>query len=189
MGLFAEAFNRPAEAYRHRASTISWIFVIAAVLFVTVFDQITNYYANIGNFDVTIDPVKMLLLVGAGIATYMVACIVLYILCRAFGSKTPLSVYFKTWGISYIPTAICALAVSLSETYFYVFWNNSLWGMLLGIAFIAILIWKIILYVIFLREVAGLKGKKLAGAFILCAITFLALAMADMRIGLKSPIL
>ncbi len=189
MGIFMEAFNRPAEAYRRRSGHIAWIFVSVTVLFITVFDQITNYYANIGNFDVAIDPVKMLLLAGAGIATYLVACIVLFIICRAFGSKTHLPVYFRTWGISYIPTAICALAVSLSETYFYIFWNNSLWGMLLGTAFIAILIWKIILYVVFLRETAGLKGKKFMGAFILCAIVFLMLAMADMRIGLKSPVL
>jgi hypothetical protein len=189
MGMFIEAFNRPTEAYRRRSGHIAWVFVIAAVLFVTVFDQITNYYANIGNFDVAIDPLKMLYLAGAGIATYLVACMVLWAICRAFGSKTQLPVYFKTWGISYIPTAFCALAVSLSETYFYVFWNNSLWGLLLSIAFIAILIWKIILYVVFLRETIGLKGKKFAGAFILCAVVFLALAMAGMRIGLKSPIL
>jgi hypothetical protein len=84
---------------------------------------------------------------------------------------------------------ICALAVSLAETYFYVFWNNSIWGLLLSIAFVAILIWKVILYVLFLREVAGLHGKKFAGAFILCGVAILALAFADMRLGLKCPIL
>lgn len=189
MGLFTEAFNRPADAFRRRSGKLSWIFVIAAVLIVTVFDQVINYYVNAGNFDVTIDVFNMIWLSGAGVATYLAACIVLWAVCRVFGSKTNLPDYFKTWGITYIPTAICALAVSLAETYFYVFWNNSIWGMLLSIAFVAILIWKIVLYVIFLREVADLKGKKLAGAFILCGIAILALAFADMQVGLKTPML
>ena len=189
MGLFADAVNRPADAFKRRSGKLSWILVITAVLIVAVFDQMINFYVNAGNFDVAIDVFKMIWISGAGIATYLAAGLLLWAVCKAFGSKTNLRVYLGTWGITYIPTIICALAVSFAETYFYVFWNNSIWGMLLSIAFVAILIWKIVLYVIFLREVADLKGKKLAGAFILCGIALLALAAADMRIGLKTPIL
>jgi hypothetical protein len=189
MGFFAEAVNRPADAFKRRSGNLSWIFVVVAVLIVTVFDQVINYYANAQNFDVSIDVLKMILLSGAGIATYLAAGLLLGGICRAFGSRTALPVYIRTWGITYIPTIICALAVSLAETYFYLFWNNSIWGMVLSIAFVAILVWKIILYVIFLREVADLKGKRLAGAFIVCGIAILALAYADMRIGLKTPML
>lgn len=189
MGLFADAFNRPADAFKRRSGKLSWILVIAAVLVVTVFDQVINYYVNAGNFDVSINVLKMIGLFCAGIATYIVAGLLFWAVCKALGSKTKLPVYLRTWGITYIPTIICAAIVSLAETYFYVFWNNSIWGLLLSIAFVAILIWKIVLYVIFLREVADLKGKKFAGAFILCGIAILVLAFFDMQIGLKTPIL
>ncbi|PKM48308.1 MAG: hypothetical protein CVV01_04160, partial [Firmicutes bacterium HGW-Firmicutes-6] len=59
----------------------------------------------------------------------------------------------------------------------------------LNILFVGILIWKTILYVVFLKEVAGLGGKKLMIAFVLCGIGILILAFLNMSLGLKTPIL
>jgi len=84
---------------------------------------------------------------------------------------------------------LCSIAVAFSETFFTVFWNNSIWGMLLSIVFAGILIWKTILYVIFLREIAGLKGGKMVGAFIVIGIIIVGLALLNGYIGLKTPIL
>ncbi len=64
-----------------------------------------------------------------------------------------------------------------------------LWGMVLSIVFTGVLIWKIILYVLFLREVAGLRRVKLAGAFIIITIVIAILAAVNGYVGLKTPVL
>ncbi len=189
MRLFIKALNNPAEAFKKQNSKLPWVLVIITILIVTVFDPIVNYLANGSDYEVSINLVNILWLSVLGCITYLTICLVLWLVCKVFGSKTPFSSYFKSWGISYIPTFICAIFLALSETFFYVFWNNSLLGMLLNIVLVAILIWKCILYIIFLREVARLKGKKMIGAFIVCSLFILVLAFANMYIGLKTPIL
>jgi len=47
-----------------------------------------------------------------------------------------------------------------------------MWGMIFNIIFGGILIWKTILYVIFLQEVTGLKKVTLVGAFIIVTLSF-----------------
>ena len=64
-----------------------------------------------------------------------------------------------------------------------------LWGMVLGIVFTGVLIWKIILFVLFLLEVAGLRRIKLAGAFTLITIVIAILAAVNGYVGLKTPVL
>lgn len=189
MYLLIEALNRPTEAFNRRNSKISWVFVIITILVVTVFDPIISYLVNGSDYEVSIDIVKMLWLSVLGCVTYMTMCLVLWIVCKVFGSKTSFATYLRAWGISYIPTLICAVVVALAETFFYLFWNNSVLGMIINIIFVAILIWKCTLYILFLHEVAQLKGRKMIGAFIVCGLFILVLAYINMVMGLKTPIL
>lgn len=189
MHLFIEALNRPAESFKRRNSKISLILVFITILVVTAFDPILNYFVNSENYEVSINIGKMVWLSALGCVTYLVICFVLWIVCKAFGSHTPLAAYIRAWGISYIPTIICAFIVVFAETFFYLFWNNSILGILLNIVFVAILIWKCMLYLLFLHEVAQLQGKRMAGAFIVCGLFILVLAFINMSIGLKTPIL
>jgi hypothetical protein len=55
--------------------------------------------------------------------------------------------------------------------------------------FVGILIWKIILYIIFLKEVAQVKSGRMIGAFVVTGVYILILAFATMFIGLKTPII
>jgi len=61
--------------------------------------------------------------------------------------------------------------------------------MILNLVFVGILIWKTVLYAIFLRDVAGLRGKPFWGAFAACGALVLILAFPNMAVGLKTPIL
>lgn len=189
MHLFIEALNNPTEAFKRRNSKTSWLLVLLTILVVTVFDPIINYFANKSNFNVAIDVVKMLWLSLLGCISYLAICSTFWIICKVFGSETPFTSYFRSWGISYIPTLICAVCVALAETFFYLFWNNSIFAMVLSIVFVAISIWKCILYILFLREVAQLKGKRMACAFIVCGLIILVLAFLNMYVGLKTPIM
>jgi len=189
MYLLIEALNRPTEAYKRRNSKISWVFVILTILIVTVFDPIISYLVNGTDYEVSIDIGNILMLFSFGCITYLAICFVIWIVCKMFGSQTTFSSYFRAWGISYIPTIICASTVALAETFFYLFWNNSILGIILNIIFVAILIWKCTLYILFLREVAQLKGKRMAGAFIVCGLFIIVIAFINMAIGLKTPIL
>ena len=61
--------------------------------------------------------------------------------------------------------------------------------MVLSAIFVGVLIWKIILYILFLREVVGLAKAKLLGAFVVIAILIAAMAALNGYVGLKTPIL
>jgi hypothetical protein len=189
MEMFLEVLNRPAEAFKKGSTKLAWTLVGITIAVVTVFDTAMNYLVNGKDYPVVIDCVHLLLLMGLGAATYVAICGIFWVIGKLFGSRTQFFVYLQTWGLTYIPTIICGLTVVFVETYFTLFWNNSIWGLLLNIVFVGILIWKTILYVVFLKEVAGLSGKKLIGAFLLCGIGILILAFINMSMGLKTPIL
>ncbi|MPN60660.1 hypothetical protein SDC9_208391 [bioreactor metagenome] len=69
------------------------------------------------------------------------------------------------------------------------FWNSTVWGMLLNFVFIGILIWKAILYFVYLGEFAGLKGWRIIGASILMGVVILLMAAFSGYIGIKTPII
>jgi hypothetical protein len=189
MYLLIEALNRPSESFKRRNSKISWVFVIITILVVTVFDPIINYLVNGTDYYISIAVSNMFMLFLFGCLTYLAMCFVFWIVCKAFGSQTSFALYFRAWGISYIPTIICAVTVALAETFFYLFWNNSILGIVLNIIFVTILIWKCTLYVLFLHQVAQLKGKRLVGAFLVGGLFILVIAFINIAIGLKTPIL
>lgn len=189
MEIFLEMLNRPVEAFERGNKKLAWSLVGINILIMTVFDVMMNYLVNGNDYPVEINLLKLLLLAGLGVVTYLGICAMLWGVCKLLGSQTRIGVYVKTWGLTYIPTIICGVTVVLVEAYFTLFWNNSIWGFVLNILFVGILIWKTILYVVFLKEVAGLGGKKLMIAFVLCGIGILILAFLNMSLGLKTPIL
>lgn len=189
MEIFLEVLNRPAEAFKRRNQKLAWILVGITIAVVTVFDAVMNYLVNGKDYPVEINIINLLFLAGLGVATYLGICCIFWGIGKLFGSQTMLFVYTQTWGLTYIPTMICGVTVVFVETNFTLFWNNSIWGLLINIVFVGILIWKTILYMVFLKEVAGLSGKKLIGAFLLCGIGILILAFLNLSVGLKTPIL
>ncbi|MEL7660816.1 YIP1 family protein [Acetobacterium wieringae] len=189
MEMFLEMLNRPADAFNRGDQKLAWSLVGISIAVVTVFDVLMRYLVNGNDYPVEINLLKLALLAGLGVLTYLGICGILWGVCKLLGSQTGIEVYLRTWGLTYIPTIICGITVVLVEVYFTLFWNNSIWGFMLNIVLVGILIWKTILYVVFLKEVAGLDGKKLAGAFVLCGIGILILAFINMIMGLKTPIL
>ncbi len=187
MKSFFDALNRPAEAFRNRNRALAFLLAAVTILIDTIFAPLLSYFA--GPFPTAPDLPRMLLTTVYGCLSYLAVCAALFLVCRLFGSKAPLNAYLDTWGMTFFPTLLCSLAVAYSETFFTVFWNNSVWGMLLGIVFIGILIWKTILYVIYLREVAGLTGGRMLGAFAVVGILILALAWLNGFAGLMTPVL
>ena len=105
------------------------------------------------------------------------------------GGKTPWRLHVRLWGVTYLPTLLCAMLTSIAETRFWLFWQHAWLGLVLSVAFSGILIWKAMLYGLYLRHVAGLSGTRLGVAFAAGAIPILLLAMADLHIGLRVPIL
>jgi hypothetical protein len=186
MSHFFEALNRPGNAYRNQCKGIAWLLVAITILIVTTFDPVLR---KVVNPDFQIDVLHLLQTIVSGIASYLIICVVMWLICKCFGSKTRVFSYIRTWGISFFPNIICSIVVVVTEVYFYLFWNSTFWGMVLSIVFVGVLIWKIILYVLFLREVAGLKRGKLAGALVIITILIAILAAINGYVGLKTPIL
>lgn len=187
MNIWIQALNQPTEAYKKMKSTISWTLVGITILIVVVLDQFLQYFSTDGRIGFNF--IKILYLIAAGVATYIMICTIFWIVCKCFGSKTEWITYIKTWGISYFPTMLCALIVAVTEAYYYLFWNSFAWAIIFNIIFGGILIWKTILYFIFLKVVAKLKGVKLFAVFCICGIVIYVTVFSDAMIGLKTPIL
>ena len=187
MNFFFELMNHPSNAFKNNNRAATWVLVSFTILVNTVFGPLLAYFARIQHPVPNIYLILRTTLMGC--VSYLVVCVVFWVICKLFGSKTPLNVYIQTWGLTFVPTLFCSFAVVFSETFFTVFWNNSIWGMLLSIVFIGILIWKTILYVIYLKEVADLRGGKMVGAFVMIGITIIVLAMLNAYVGLTTPIL
>jgi len=187
MNFFFEVLNHPIEAFRNKNKAAVWLLVAFTILINTIFTPLLAWFA--GAQHQTPDIYMVLRTTLWGCVSYLAICAVFWVICKYFGSKTRLTTYIQTWGLTFFPTLLCSFAVAFSETFFTVFWNNSIWGMLLSIVFIGILIWKAILYVVFLREVAGLKGGRMIGAFVVIGTMIIALALFNGYVGLKTPIL
>lgn len=187
MKLFMEALNHPAVAFKKELKAVSWFIVLISILINAVFEPILNHFC--GAQSSTIDWLKMIKITSYGILSYITICIIFWVVSKSFGSKATLMSHINAWGISFFPNIICSFAVTITEEFFYVFWNSTIWGMLASIIFVGILLWKVILYIIYLREFTELKGWGLVGVFIIMNCVILALAALNGYVGLKTPIL
>jgi hypothetical protein len=180
---FLDALNRPADAFRRRNRVLAWGLVAATVLVVVIVDPLLGLVVN--GFEPPIWSVKTLILLLSGAMSYTAVSAGFYLICRALGCKTTLGEFLNTWGLTYLPTLACAIVVSFVENFFYLFWGNALLGMVFNLVFCGILIWKSVLYALFLRNVAGLQGKRFWGAFAACGVIVLIMAFANMQRGSK----
>ena len=189
MKRFLDALNHPADTFRSRPTAISFPLVLLTVFSVTLLDPLFTRIAFASEIPWSFDPARAIMLTAAGLATYPAICTAFWLLCRALGSRAAWMDYLTAWGITFFPTLLCAILVSAAEAWYYLFWNNSVLSVVLGILFIGILIWKAMLYVLFLQRVAGLKGARLVGGLFLCGVAILVFAGVNAWIGLKTPIL
>lgn len=187
MNLFLEALNHPVDAFRSKNKAAAWSLVALTILINAVFEPLLAWFT--GSWHSAPDIFTVLRTTLRGCASYLAICAVFWFFCRCFGSRTPLKTYLQKWGLTFFPNLLCSIAVAFSENFFTVFWNNSIWGILLSIAFVGILIWKTILYIVFLREVAGLKGGRMLGSFVVIGIMIAVLAALNGYVGLKTPVL
>lgn len=184
---FIEALNHPAEAYANGNRTVSWGLAIITVLLNSFFEPILQYFCGVNRPEFNV--LRMLKITGYGVLSYIFICILFWAVCKCFGSNRTVSDHIKAWGISYAPTAICAFVVALTEVFFYIFWNNTIYGMLLNIVFVGILIWKAILYFVYLKDFANLKGWRFFAACAAMGIIILIMAALNGYVGLKTPVL
>lgn len=187
MRALLEVLNHPAEAFRNKHKAVAWGFVIITILINSVMEPLLQCFWGFGRPKP--DIIRMLTLTGLGLVSYLGICFILWIVCKLFGSKATYWEHVCSWGITYSPTALCAVTVAFTEVFFEVFWNNSVWGLLINIIFGAVLIWKIILYILYLRELPKLRGWRFAGALIIIGICILILARWNASVGLKTPVL
>lgn len=187
MKSFFQALNKPIEAFRSENKWAAWGLVAITILINTVFEPLLRAFSQTGNYEIKV--FHMLITTASGICTYITICVLFWFTAKCLGSKTNISTFIATWGLTYFPTLLCSLIVAFTEVYFYVFWNSIIWGMVFNILFVGILLWKVILYVIYLREIAELRGGRMISAFIIIGIFIILLAMANGYIGLKTPIL
>jgi len=189
MNLLLEAFNKPVKAFRRADARLSWTLVALTIGMVVILDPVLRMMADITGVNPGINVIQMIALSAAGVATYCAICTAFWAIAKIFGSPVPWQTYIRTWGITYIPTLLCALIVAFTENYFFLFWNSPFWSLFFSIAFVGILIWKTILYILFFMEVAQLSRGKLVGALVLGGIAIVLLASINMSIALKTPIL
>jgi hypothetical protein len=182
-----EALNHPAEAFQKGSKSVSWGLVIITILINSMFVPVLQYFCGAGTTDINV--LKMMKVTGLGVLSYILISLAFWAVCKCFGSKATIADHINAWGISYAPTAVCAVVVALTEVFFYVFWNSMVWGMILNVVFVGVLMWKTILYFVYLKELARLKGWRFLGAFAVMGIIILAMAAWNGYVGLITPVL
>lgn len=187
MQILLQTLNKPLDAFKTKNKNVAWGLVIVTIITNTIFEPILRLYA--GSTPTELDFPHMLMTTLYGLCTYIILCGLFWLVCKAFGSKADFSDYISTWGMTYFPTLLCSIVVAITEVFFYLFWNSLIWGMLFNILFVGILVWKLVLYILYLKEIAGLKRGKMIGAFAIIGVMILLLAMMNGYIGLKTPIL
>lgn len=187
MNKFVKVLNHPTETFEKEYKIISWELVIITILINAVFEPCLRFF--LGRNHAHLEMLYMIRLIIFGILCYVFFCFFIWSVCRFLGSKKTLFDYINTWGISYVPTAICALIVVITEVFFYIFWDNIIYGMILNATLIGLLIWKTILYYAYLKKFANLKGIRLYLAFIIIGIIILIMAAICGYLGLKTPVL
>lgn len=187
MNIFLEALNHPADAFRRGKFTVSCTLVAVTALLNAVFVQAMSHFFT--EFPSTWNVLRMLRVTAFSALTYVIICLAFWLVCKCFGSKSTFMGHLKAWGSTYYPTAVCAVVVPVTEVFFYVFWNSTIWGMLLNFVFVGILIWKIILYSIYLKDFAGLKSWRFVGAFVVMGVIILIMTMLDGYLGVITPVL
>jgi len=179
--------NRPKEAFKSGNTAETTILVLLTVLVNSAFGPLLEHF--FGKFGCELDVLQMLRLTALGLASYLAICAVIWLVCRCFGSRASLNNHILAWGMSFFPTLLCALVVAVTETFFYVFWNSIALGVFFNVLFGGILLWKTVLYVIYLREVAQLRGGRLIGAMVVICVFIVFLAWTNTHLGLKSPVI
>ena len=119
-----EALNHPAEAFAKGNKAVSWGLVIITILLNSVFEPVLQHFYGVNRPE--FEMLRMLKITGYGILSYALICILFWAVCRCLGSNRTVSDHIKAWGISYAPTAICAVVVAFTEVFFYLFWNNNI---------------------------------------------------------------
>lgn len=188
MNTILQALNKPVDAFKFKNKWVSWGLVILIILVNAVLEPLLQVISS-GTGRYMIDLRQSALIAVSGAVTYLAICVIIWLVCKAFGSNTLFRDYVKSWGLTYFPTLLCAIVVAFTEAYFFLFWNSIFWGMLFNILFTGILLWKTVLYVIYLREVAELRRGKIIGAFIVIGIFILLLALLNGYFGIKTPVL
>lgn len=189
MNSFIKAINNPKEALLEGNKTIAWTLVLITVLSSSLLAPVISHYFSIAHrTEISIS--HIILVTIYGIASYVAFCVFMWAICKLFGSKATLDTYIQIWGLTLVPTALCALIVPFTETFFYIFWNNSIWGIAMSIIFFTILIWKFILYVLFLNKVCELSKWRLLGAMVIIGIGIVVFACFECRyLGILVPII
>lgn len=187
MKAILEAINHPSAAFQNRHSAVSWGLVSLTVLINSLLEPSMRqlFSANAPCFDGW----TVLTKTALGILSYLVFCLSIGVVCRCFGSKTPFIHHIKAWGITFVPTAVCAIAVTFTEIFFYVFWNSTLWGLLLNVVFGGVLFWKVILCFLYVSTSCELKGMRLVWACAIIGVIALGIAALNGFVGLKAPVI
>lgn len=187
MGKWSRAMNHPLIAFQKGDKEIAWSLVGLTILVDSLVVMLFDYF--LGNGQKTLDLLKGMELIIFGIVTYLVICTILWAVGKLFASSLSWRDHVKAWGITYMPTLFCAICVVITENYFYLFVGNILLGAVVNIVFIGILLWKTLLFIIYLREFVGLKGYKFWGAGLILGVCILLLAWGNAWVGLRTPVL
>lgn len=172
--------NNPAEVFRNRSKGLAYVLVGISILVLSIERLI---------FQPTNGLLYAIYTVIVGSLLYIIDCLILYICCRALGSRTAVREYIEKWGLTFLPNILCCITVAITEHYFYWFIGNIFLTLLLNFVFVGILFWKILIFSAFLKLVAGLKGWHLLVAFAVLVIIITMLAIVHSFIGIKVPVI
>ena len=180
--LMAEYKNRPRM-------TLSVVIVTLVCVLNTVAAPIANVIANGGSYVGSFSVWERLGVLAVSLGSFMVACLLFWLLAAVFHKNVEFKEIVSTWGISFIPNILCIAAVEASEAGYYLFMGNAWLGLILCTFLVLLLAWKAIYFFMETGVTLGLKGGQTVGAVVITGIVYVIIMWAGFRLGVKVPIL
>lgn len=169
--------------------TASITTVLLTVIAGTVLAPILYYVANKSRYTIELNIGDMFLGVLVSVATWLVVCVMFWILSKAFRKRLDFMQVASIWGLSYIPTFLCVVLYNILLIAPRMTNLSGFVAFLISALFIMILVWKTILYFVFMRFVVDTTLREMIIYSIVSVVLFTALMLIGSKVGIAVPML
>lgn len=178
--LFTNRVNRLEDKKR------SMILVAITILLTVFLNPILAYFME----DRSIDWLKYIAIFMIGIGAYLVDGIILWLVGKCFKSEISLiSDCFEKWGTTFLPNVFVGILVALTERMYYLLIDNTVLGIFLSFLAVFFLVWKMLLFYLYINSVMHIQGGKAIVLFFILGIIFIIWSCVQGRLGLQVPII
>jgi len=150
---------------------------------------ILYFYANKNRYGLSLDIGGMFIALSVSIMTWLAACLMFWLLSKAFNKGLGFEQVTSIWGLSYIPNFFCVVLYGLLLIVPKINTASSFSAFIICAIFIMLLVWKALYYFMLLRFVLDTTLRELLIITAVSAVVFAGLMIIGSKLGIQVPML